>query len=129
MFLGLTAPAEAATSPNSRRYSYDTLFRDMPVAIGTTLTAPAEVVPGDAVRGEARTANVELPTCLAQFGYFVGLLQKGRNDIPVKVWIAITATNTKERVQVVPIEETATTTIMPTTAASWRRRRSSTRRR
>jgi hypothetical protein len=42
----------------------------MPVPIDTTLTAPAEVVPGDAVRSEAGRATVELPTYLAQFGYF-----------------------------------------------------------
>ena len=112
LVLLFAAPAGAATSPNACRYSYDGLFRDMPVALNTAVTAPAEVVPGDAFMTEAGTASVELPSYLAQFGYFVGLLKEGRNDIPVNVWLAVSATNTKERVQVVgPIAVTATTTI------------------
>ena len=60
----------------------------------------------------AGTANIELPAYLAPFGYAVGLLQPGLNELPVKVWIAISATNTKERVQVVgPFDVIARTTI------------------
>ena len=46
------------------------------------------VVPGDTIHTAQGTAGVELPSYLASFGYAVGLLHEGRNDIPVKVWIA-----------------------------------------
>src|SRR5215218_6730976 len=119
--LALAAPAHAATTPNSCRYSFDGLYRDMAVAIDTSPTivpdardpAPTEVVPGQTLRSAAGTAGVELPGYLAQFGYAVGLLHEGRNDIPVKVWLAIRATNTKEGVQrsLTPIEVVASTAI------------------
>ena len=76
LVLLFAAPAGAATSPNACRYSYDGLFRDMPVALNGTVTAPAEVVPGDTFSTDPGTASVELPAYLAQFGYFVGLLKK-----------------------------------------------------
>jgi hypothetical protein len=109
--VALVAPAQAATTPNSCRYSYDGLYRDMPVALTAAATPAADVVPGDTVRTGTGSAGVELPSYLASFGYAVGLLHEGRNDIPVKVWIAIRASNTSERVQIVPIDVTATTTI------------------
>jgi hypothetical protein len=121
LFLLPAVSAQAASTPNSCRYSFDTKYRDMPVAIDTTASivpdarypAPTEVVPGQTLRTGVGTAGVELPDYLASFGYAVGLLHEGRNDIPVKVWVAISATNTKERVQytTVPIEVVATTTI------------------
>jgi hypothetical protein len=110
--LVLAAPASAATTPNSCRYSYDTLYRDMPVQLSGEEPDVTSVVPGDPIHTAQGTAGVELPSYLASFGYAVGLLHEGRNDIPVKVWLAIRATNTAERVQVVgPIAVTATTTI------------------
>lgn len=118
--LTTSSPAFAASTPNSCRYSYDTLYRDMPISLEAAATivpdgrypAPTEVVPGQTLRTSAGTAGVVLPEYLAAFGYAVGLLHPDRNDIPVQVWLAISATNTKERVQVVgPIAVTATTTI------------------
>jgi hypothetical protein len=110
--LAIAAPASAATSPNSCRYSYDAYYRDMAVQITGTVPDAAEVTPGQVVKTAQGTAGIELPAYLASFGYAVGLLQPGKNDIPVKVWIAIRATNTAERVQVAgPIAVTATTTI------------------
>ena len=103
----------------------------MPVTLDATASivpdgrypAPTEVVPGQKLRTPAGTANIELPAYLAPFGYAVGLLQPGLNELPVKVWIAISATNTKERVQVVgPFDVTATDDdhgrSRPTTTAS-----------
>jgi hypothetical protein len=112
--LALAAPAHGATTPNSCRYSFDGLYRDMPVAIDTIVSgAPTEVVAGQTLRTAAGTAGVELPGYRAQSRYAVGLLHEGRNDIPVKVWLAIRATNTKEAVQrtLTPIEVVASTTI------------------
>ncbi|WP_157591992.1 hypothetical protein [Solirubrobacter soli] len=112
LVLALAAPASAATTPNSCRYSYDTLYRDMPVQLSGAAPDVASAVPGDTIHTAQGTAGVELPSYLASFGYAVGLLHEGRNDIPVKVWIAVRATNTAERVQVVgPIAVTATTVI------------------
>ena len=108
----LAAPAQAATSPNSCRYSFDNLYRDMAVTLDTAVIASDEVVPGDVVQTDTGRVDIELPAYLAPFGYAVGLLHEGRNDVPVKVWLAIRATNTAERVQLVgPITTTATTTI------------------
>ena len=76
------------------------------------LSRPDRGRAGQKLRTAAGTANVELPAYLAPFGYAVGLLQPGLNELPVKVWIAISATNTKERVQVVgPFDVVARTTI------------------
>ena len=112
-------PATAAVTPNSCRYSFDGLYRDMPVGVTSTATivpdarypAPTEVVPGQSLRTAAGAASVELPAYLAPFGYAVGLLHAGRNSIPVQVWLAIAATNTKEGVQIVSMDVTASTTI------------------
>ncbi len=110
--LAFAAPASAATTPNSCRYSYDTLYRDMAVELSGTVPDVTSAVPGDTIHTAQGTAAVQLPSYLASFGYAVSLLHEGRNDIPVKVWIAVRATNTAERVQVVgPIAVTATTTI------------------
>jgi len=110
--LFFAAPAQAATSPNSCRYSFDNLYRDMAVTLDTEVTPDGEVIPGDVVETATGRVDIELPEYLAPFGYAVGLLKAGRNDIPVKVWLAIRGTNTAERVQVVgPITTTATTTI------------------
>ena len=92
----------------------------MPVTLNSTASivpdarypSPVDAEPGQTLKTAAGTAGVELPSNLAQYGYIVGLLLAGYNEIPVDVWIAIRATNTKERVQVVgPIRVTASTTI------------------
>jgi hypothetical protein len=71
-----------------------------------------EVDPGQTVRLAGAPLEVALPSNLAEFGYRSGLLHAGANAIPVKVWIAIAATNTLEGVQVQgPFSLTATTTI------------------
>ena len=97
LLLGFAAPAlGAATTTNACWYSLDTRYRDMPVAIDATASivpdgrypAPAEVVPGSKLRTTAGTANVTLPAYLAKFGYDVGLLQAGPNELAVKVWVA-----------------------------------------
>src|SRR5262249_37186229 len=96
------------------------LYRDMPVAIesaaaivpDTRYPAPSEVVAGQRLRTAQGTATVVLPSYLALFGYNVGLLHPGLNSIPVNVWLAIRATDTKERAQVVGrLTVTASTTI------------------
>lgn len=115
-------PASAATqvNDNSCRYSYDGMFRDMPLSITSSSTivpdarypSPTQVVAGQTVRTAAGTFRVELPAYIASFGYAVGLLTAGDNEIHTSVWLAIEGTNTKERVQVLgPFDVVARTTI------------------
>lgn len=117
-----TAPAQAATqvNGNSCRYSYDGMFRDMPVSLTSSSTivpdarypAPTEVVAGQTVRTATGTFTVELPFWLARFATALGLLVPGDNEVPTRVWVAVEGTNTKERVQVLgPFDVTARTTI------------------
>ncbi len=116
------APASAATqvAGNACRYSYDGLFRDMPLSITSSSAivpdasypSPTQVVAGQTVRTAAGTFRVELPAYLASFGYAVGLLTAGDTEIHTSVWLAIEGTNTKERVQVLgPFDVVARTTI------------------
>jgi hypothetical protein len=96
------SPAAAATSLNSCQYSYDGYWRDMEVDV-------SGVASGGALTGLGVSAA--LPDWLAQYGYNFGLLHSGRNEIPVRVWLAIRGTNTVEGVQVEAFETTAETDI------------------
>ncbi|MGD9570439.1 MAG: hypothetical protein AB7V62_00965 [Thermoleophilia bacterium] len=120
--LALAAPAAAATAttPNACRYSIDGLWRDMPLEVTTSVSilpdprypSPTEVVPGLTVRSATGTFDVDLPDYLARFGYGLGLLKPGPNTVQADVWLAVRATNTKERTRVVgPVTISATTTI------------------
>ncbi|MGD9695777.1 MAG: hypothetical protein AB7V42_08970 [Thermoleophilia bacterium] len=116
------APAAAATaaSANACQYSINGNYAQMPISVTTTASvvpdalypSPTRVVPGQTVRTAAGTFDIQLPDYLARFGYGLGLLKPGPNTINAKVWIAIRATNTAERVRVVgPIDVAATTVI------------------
>jgi hypothetical protein len=115
------APAGAAV-PNACRYSFDDYYRDTPFSIAgaaSVLAAPprypssgTEADPGQTIRLAGAPLEVSLPSNLAEFGYRSQLLHAGENTIPIKVWVAIRATNTFEGVQVQgPFSLTATTTI------------------
>lgn len=79
--LALAAPASAATTNNACQDSSDAQYRDVPVTLDLGVPG-GEVVPGDVVRTSAGTVDVALPG-------------------PLEVTLAVRATNTKERVQVV----------------------------
>ncbi len=122
LLAAIVRPADAATqvSPNSCRYSIDSLFRDMNVSVTSSASivpdarypSPTDVVPGQTLKTAVGTFGVQLPEYIARFGYALGVLSAGHNDIPVKAWIAIKATNTKERVQWAgPVTLTASTDI------------------
>jgi len=117
----VSAPASAAV-PNACRYSYDSYYRDTSFTLPGTASIVAdpprypapgtEADPGQIVRLAGAPLQVSLPSNLAEFGYRSGLLHAGLNTIPVKVWVAIAATNTLERVQAQgPFSLTASTTI------------------
>jgi hypothetical protein len=107
----VTAPAHAAaTNSNSCQYSYDGYWRDMDVTVvGTPSVTSAQ--PGDTITLGAQDLDAALPAWLSEYGYNLGLLQAGRNEIPVKVWIAIRGTNTTQGVQYHEVETVAVTTI------------------
>lgn len=109
------APAHAAT--NACNFSVDDYWTSIDVTVTGTPDPAAGLDPGAAVRLEGVTAAATLPAYLASTGYNTGLLKAGRNEIPVKVWVAVQATNTVERTQLLgPVSVQAETTI--TTDAS-----------
>ena len=103
----VAAPARAAaTNLNSCQYSYDGYWRDMDVTLaGTPSVAGATITVGN------QSVDAALPEWLAEYGYNFGLLQSGRNELPVKVWLAVRGTNTTQGVQMQAIETIAETTI------------------
>jgi hypothetical protein len=104
------APARAAS--NACNFSVDDYWTSIDVTLAGTATPPGEVLPGDAVTLTGATAAAALPAYMAQIGYNAGILKAGENQIPVKVWIALQATNTLERTQLAgPVDVQARTTI------------------
>lgn len=93
------APARAAT--NACNFSVDDYWTSIDVALTGTGTPQTDVLPGDTVTLTGATAAAALPAYLAQVGYNTGILKAGENQIPVKVWVALQATNTLERTQLV----------------------------
>lgn len=109
------APARATT--NACNFSVDDYWTSIDVALTGTATPQADVRPGDTLTLTGATAAAALPAYLAQVGYNAGILKAGENQIPVRVWVALQATNTLERTQLVgPVAVQAQTTI--TTATS-----------
>ena len=72
---------------------------------GTPSVAGATITVGN------QSVDAALPEWLAEYGYNFGLLQSGRNELPVKVWLAVRGTNTTQGVQVQAIDTIAETTI------------------
>lgn len=104
------APAQAAS--NACNFSVDDYWTSIEVTLAGAGTPQTDVVPGDTVTLTGATASAVLPAYMAQLGYNVGILKPGENLIPVKVWVALQATNTLERVQLVgPVAVEARTTI------------------
>lgn len=103
------APAQAAS--NACNFSVDDYWTSIEVTLTGTSTQ-TEVQPGDTVTLTGATASAVLPAYMAQLGYNASILLAGENVIPVKVWIALGATNTVERTQLIgPISVQARTTI------------------
>ena len=124
------APASAAEL-NSCQYNYDSYYRNMDITVdGTPSITPSpprypaptgtQVDPGQTIHLDGAPIRVSLPSNLPRFGLSAGLLDPGHNTIQAKVWVAVAATNTSQKVQVQgPFIVTATTFIEtdPTTEA------------
>ncbi len=106
---GLTAPAHAATNLNSCLYSYDTSGATWPSRrrpAGVATAAPGDVVALNGVDGDRRVAGLD-----GRYGYNLGLLHAGDNEIPVRSGSRSRRRNTAERVQFQEVETVAETTI------------------
>lgn len=120
LFLACTGTAVAGTQsvPNSCQYSYDGYWRDMPVTLtGTPSVSTAAA--GETVRLSGQVVDVTLPDWLAEYGYNLGLLHAGENQLPTEVWVAVRGTNTVEGVQWQRVETIAKTTIHVTSTGSF----------
>lgn len=121
--IAATASPAAAAVPNACQYNYDSYYRDTPFTVTGTPSIVAEpprypaptgtqADPGQQIHLDGAPVDVSLPDNLPKFAYLSGLIGPGVNTIHAKVWVAIAATNTLERVQVLgPYDVTAHTTI------------------
>jgi hypothetical protein len=101
------APAQAAVTDNSCRWSLDNRWRNQPVDLVAAPT-PNPVAPGGAVTLGGTALNARLPDFIASVGYNTGLFKAGRNDVPFTIWVAIKA---GETTQVVNANATTSTTV------------------
>jgi len=103
------APA-AVTTANTRKYSYDDLWRPLPITLGGQ-SSPASARAGDDVKLSSQTFAVDLPSWLAETGYQFGLLTAGDNELEVSVWVALRGANTVQGTRWERLDGTAATTI------------------
>jgi hypothetical protein len=106
------APAGAAsvTTTNACHWSIDDYWRDL----GLTLAggaAPSPVGPGGGLQLGGASVAARLPDWIPEYGYNLGLLRAGRNDLPSRVWVAIAGDGTAQGTQVREVSVTASTTI------------------
>lgn len=110
------APAGAAQviTPNGCRYSLDPgTVRNIPLTLNGTV-APASVASGGTVNVSGLSAAGTVPGSLIVFGYYLGALSTGVNNLPVNVSITLEGTNTVEGTKVVTGTATASTTVTVT---------------
>ncbi|MBJ7329847.1 MAG: hypothetical protein JHC95_08120 [Solirubrobacteraceae bacterium] len=112
------AMAGSQSVGNSCLYSYDSYWRDMPVTL-TGTPNKTTAAPGETVRLAGQTLDVTLPDWLAEYGYNLGLLQPGENQLPTEIWVAIRGTNTTQGVQWQQVDTVAKTTITTTSTGSF----------
>lgn len=105
-----TAHAAEVTTMNACQYSYDDLWRPLPITLGGQASV-ASARAGDDVTLSSRTFAVDLPAWLAETGYQFGLLRAGDNELDVSVWVAVRGTNTVEQARWERLDGTAETTI------------------
>ncbi len=110
--LAVAAPSAGAstTTTNACHWSIDGLWRDLDLTLAG-VAAPNPVGPGGGVTLGGATIAARLPDWIPQYGYNLGLLSAGRNDLPSRVWVAIAGEGSAQQVQVREASVTATTTI------------------
>lgn len=107
------ARAGSITTANACLWSLDGYWR----AQDLTLVGAADrrvVNPGGGITVGGASVHASLPAWVPEYGYMLGLLKPGLNEIPAQVWVAVEGRGTKERTQVLRGAVTATTTITTT---------------
>jgi hypothetical protein len=110
--LAPAAPASAGTlsTQNTCLFSIDQTWRHLNVDLSGT-AAPSPVAPGSGLGLTRTSGRMVVPAYLLQYAANAGILQEGENQIPVKVWAALSAPETAQGTQVVTVESTARVTV------------------
>ena len=109
---GVGSPAYAAAevkTTNACYSSFETRNRDLDMTLAGTAAAASAA--GGTVTLSGVAVSSALPDFMPVFGYNLGILQAGRNDIAANVHVAVAGTNTVESVQILDADVTATTTV------------------
>jgi hypothetical protein len=112
-FIALISPraAEAVAVTNACKSNATSTYSDLSLSLnGTAAPAPA-TVGTDVITLSGVTFQADVPATLLVAGYNLGLLTLGANNIPVKGWVSIQATNTAEGSVVRQFTTSVTTTI------------------
>lgn len=106
------APAHAEVeTQNACRYSADGIWRNIQIA-ASGRPDRARAVAGERVSVTTSLEARLLPAWLTEAGVEWGFFGAGHNEVPVKLWFALEARNTVERVQLATAELTLTTHIV-----------------
>ncbi|WP_354700062.1 hypothetical protein DSM112329_00324 [Paraconexibacter sp. AEG42_29] len=87
------ASAGSLSTANTCRWSIDDYYRDLPIELAGS-AAPAPVAPGRQATLSSATVRSRLPDWVPEYGFNLGLLHEGRNDIAATVWVATAGTGT-----------------------------------
>ena len=108
----LAAPAAAtpAKVSNACQYKFDGYWRTLDLTTDG-VAGPNPVAHGGTIGLTQSTIHADMPTWIGDYGYNLGLLKEGRNEIPTRIWVAIGGTATTPGVQVHELAATAVTHI------------------
>ncbi len=106
------AGAARTSTENGCFWSFDSTDRNLAVTLAGQ-ASPRKAAPGETVTLSNATISASLQAWLGAYGYNFHILRAGRNEIPATIWVAIEASNTVERTQVVKAEVIATTVVTP----------------
>jgi len=127
----LVAPASPATAfppstfANVCQYSFDRLWRAVPMVFSGRLTAGsgqelvqgAELAVGDTVQLRDGAVSASLPAWIVPYAYEADMIPAGDGELPVRAWLALEATNTAEGVtSTIPLNTVARTHVVLTSS-------------
>jgi hypothetical protein len=112
-FVALVSPraAEAVAVTNACKSNATSTYSDLSLSLNGTASPDPATVGTDVITLSGVTFQADVPATLLVAGYNLGLLSLGANNIPVKGWVSIQATNTAEGSVVEQFTTTVTTTI------------------
>ena len=73
--------------------------------------SPSPVAPGSGLALTRTSVRSKIPEYIVEIGYNAGILKAGENEIPARVWVALSAPGTAQGVHVSALETTGRTTI------------------